>query len=71
MLIVFFVFNAPVNGAVSGWTSATLPGDWSGYRLRWEIGHAISALLAIVALCATIRAVFLATISTQSKLAGP
>src|SRR5579875_963085 len=43
MLATFFVFNKPVNVALNGWTAATLPPDWSGYRLRWEIGHAIAA----------------------------
>ncbi|HUD51394.1 DUF1772 domain-containing protein [Parvibaculum sp.] len=56
MLAVFFVFNAPVNAAFSGWTAATMPADWQGFRLRWEVGHALAALLSIVALLALIRA---------------
>ena len=49
MLAVFFIFNRPVNNAVNGWTLATLPADWSDYRLRWEIGHALAALLSVFA----------------------
>ena len=52
MLAVFFVFNAPVNDALAGWTPATLPPDWPDYRLRWEIGHALAAGLSIIALVA-------------------
>ncbi len=60
MIGVFFVFNAPVNAAVAGWTSATLPADWEEYRLQWEAGHALSALLSFVALFAVLRGCFAA-----------
>ena len=56
MLVVFFVFNNPVNIAFSSWTVATLPADWPDYRLRWEIGHALAAVLAVTALLALIAA---------------
>jgi hypothetical protein len=56
MLAIFFVFNAPVNEALNGWTAATLPADWPRYRLRWETGHAWAALLAIVGAVALVRA---------------
>jgi hypothetical protein len=49
---VFFAFNDPVNRAVALWTADTLPADWQDYRLRWEIGHALSAALSIMALSA-------------------
>ena len=35
MLACFFVFNAPVNDALNGWTAATLPQDWTVYRIRF------------------------------------
>jgi hypothetical protein len=44
MLVVFFIFNQPVNTVVAGWTPAASPADWSDYALRWEIGHALTAL---------------------------
>ncbi len=50
MLATFFVFNRPVNAALNGWTAATLPADWADYRITWEVGHALSALLSIVGL---------------------
>lgn len=56
MLASFFIFNAPVNSAFAGWTPATLPADWPDYRLRWELGHALSALFSIIAVLALWRA---------------
>jgi hypothetical protein len=58
MIVAFFVFNAPVNEAVRGWTPTMLPNDWPAYRLRWETGHALAAVLAVVGLVAMIRAYF-------------
>ena len=55
MIAVFFLFNAPVNEALDGWTAATLPTNWSTYRLRWEIGHAFAAVLAVIAFVALMR----------------
>jgi hypothetical protein len=46
-LIVFFALNAPVNAAFAGWTPETLPPDWAGFRIRWEIGHAIRFVLVL------------------------
>jgi hypothetical protein len=31
--------------ALSGWTPATLPADWTRFRDRWEFGHAVHAAL--------------------------
>jgi hypothetical protein len=55
MLAAFFVLNAPVNAAVSRWTTSTLPADWQMYRLRWEFGHAIAFVLGAIALAALLR----------------
>ena len=49
MLADFFIFNLPVNEALRAWTPRTLPADWSDYRLRWEIGHALTALFSVIA----------------------
>ena len=59
MLATFFLFNAPVNTAVNGWTAATLPANWEDYRLKWEAGHAIAALLSLIGLYASLRCVWL------------
>jgi hypothetical protein len=55
MIAVFFLFNNPVNHAVSTWTPGTLPSNWPIYRLRWEVGHALAAALAILGLVATAK----------------
>jgi hypothetical protein len=53
MLLCFFLLNDPVNQALKGWTPATLPSDWSHYRWKWEIGHALAAVFTILALTTT------------------
>ncbi len=53
MIAVFFLLNAPVNAAVAGLTQPTLPPDWPVLRARWEVGHAIAAVLALIGLSAT------------------
>jgi Domain of unknown function (DUF1772) len=58
MLAVFFLFNAPVNAAFAGWAAETLPAGWPGYRLQWELGHAIAFVLALTAFCTLLRAAF-------------
>jgi hypothetical protein len=63
MLLSFFLLNAPVNAAVNAWTPATLSADWAGYRWRWEIGHALSAVFALSGLAATGVAVLCGTSS--------
>jgi hypothetical protein len=59
MMAAFFLANDPVNKAVSHWRPETLPHDWQAYRLQWETGHAVAAVLSIIALGALIRAWFL------------
>jgi hypothetical protein len=54
MIVAFFFLNLPVNAAVESWTSTTLPSNWAAYRLRWEAGHGIAALLALISLTALI-----------------
>jgi Domain of unknown function (DUF1772) len=56
MIATYFVFNAPVNAAVRGWTPASLHNVWPTSRLRWELGHAIAAVLSVTGLVALIRA---------------
>lgn len=56
MLASFFIFNDPVNAALNNWTAASLPSGWSAYRMRWETGHAIAAVLSLIAFVAQLRA---------------
>ena len=55
MLADFFAFNRPVNEVLSSWTPATLPADWSNYRVRWEIGHALTDLFSVIAFATLIH----------------
>ena len=57
-LAVFLILNAPVNAAFASWTPATLPPDWPGYRLRWELGHAISFVLVLIAFLVLLHSKF-------------
>jgi hypothetical protein len=43
---------SPMNSLLNGWTSATLPPDWTACRDQWELGHAIHAALFGVAFLA-------------------
>ena len=54
-LAVYFTWVNPANLATDQWT--TIPADWETLRRHWEYGHAASAVLNIVALCAVSAAV--------------
>jgi len=56
MILYFFLFNDFVNRTLSKWTAATLPHDWTAYRLKWETGHALTALFSLVALAVLLQA---------------
>ncbi len=71
MPAVFFLFNAPVNAAFAGWTPETLPADWSDYRRQWELGHAIAFVLALIAFCTLLRAVFAEACARQGAIERP
>lgn len=55
-LLLWWVVVAPVNEWIAAATPATLPPDWTAWRLRWEAGHAIAAALIGVALVLLLRA---------------
>jgi hypothetical protein len=59
MIVTFFLFNDPVNAALNSWTPSSIPSDWTGYRLQGEIGHALAAILSIVAIITLVRAWFI------------
>jgi hypothetical protein len=56
MIATFFVLNDPVNAALATWTPAGIPPYWTSYRLQWEVGHALAAMLSCLALIALFRA---------------
>jgi hypothetical protein len=52
--VVFWTLTWPGNHATSNWTR--LPHEWQELRHRWELGHALSALLNVGALAALFTA---------------
>lgn len=46
--VVFWTLVFPGNQQTQNWT--TLPADWETLRARWEYGHALGAVLDLVAL---------------------
>jgi hypothetical protein len=49
MVLYFFLFNAPVNHVLASWTAATLPANWSQYRLKLETEHVLAAVFSLIA----------------------
>ncbi len=56
MIGYFFLFNDFVNNALNSWTAATMPANWTEYRLKWETGHGLAALFSLVAFVALLHA---------------
>jgi hypothetical protein len=54
-LVIYFTWVNPANLATDQWT--TIPTNWEALRRHWEYGHAASAVLNIIALCAITAAV--------------
>jgi hypothetical protein len=54
-LAIYFTWVNPANLATDQWT--TIPASWETLRRHWEYGHAASAVLNIIALCAVTAAV--------------
>jgi hypothetical protein len=56
MILYFFLFNDWVNHALIKWTAATLPRNWTEYRLKWETGYALAALFSVIAFVTLLHA---------------
>jgi hypothetical protein len=52
--VVFWTLVFPGNQHTQNWTVA--PANWDAFRMRWEIGHALSAVLNVAALVALLVA---------------
>lgn len=50
--ILFWIVIAPVNSEMAGWAGGNVPPDWSGWRLRWETGHLVNAVLQLTGFAA-------------------
>lgn len=53
--LVFWSLTFPVNKATKNWTDVT--SDWTALRRRWELSHALSAMLNLVAMVSATVAV--------------
>jgi hypothetical protein len=51
-LIAWAAIVSPMNTVLSSWTTESIPADWTRVRARWEIGHAIHAVLYAIAFIA-------------------
>ena len=54
-LAIFFSFTFPANQATNNWT--TVPADWQDLRWRWEMSHAVNAVITFIGFCAVTLAV--------------
>jgi hypothetical protein len=48
-LVIFFIWTFPANQVTENWT--VIPQGWEALRMRWEISHAVNAILTFLALC--------------------
>jgi hypothetical protein len=51
-LIELALVVAPMNTVLSAWTPESIPDHWTRVRNRWELGHAVQAVLYVVAFLA-------------------
>ncbi len=51
-VVVWVGFVAPINSVFATWTPDTVPADWTRWRDRWELCHAVIAALKLVAFAA-------------------
>jgi len=49
---VWIGFIAPINRIFAAWSASSLPADWSTYRDRWELWHAVIFALKLAAFSA-------------------
>lgn len=49
---IWIGFIAPINRVFATWTPGSLPADWTSYRDRWEMWHAVIASLKLAAFSA-------------------
>ena len=50
--VLFWAWIAPVNAEMAGWAGGNAPEDWAGWRLRWETGHLVNAVLQLTGFAA-------------------
>jgi hypothetical protein len=60
-IVAWALLVAPMNTALSAWTPASLPDDWTATRNQWEIGHAIHCGFFALAFCGLLLALLAET----------
>lgn len=55
--LVWWIWVAPVNAAMAGWTPDTMPPDWARYREQWEYAHSARAIILIAGFAALVASV--------------
>jgi hypothetical protein len=75
MLAVFAFGNNPLNQQITGWTPQTLPANWRATRDAWDRFHALSSVLAglalVTLLIAALRAIPTSPASPASSRVRP
>lgn len=50
--LLFWIVISPVNAEIATWAGGNVPEDWSRWRLRWELGHMVNAVLLLTGFAA-------------------
>lgn len=70
MLAVFTFGNNPLNQQIAAWTPQTLPANWPATRDAWDGFHALSSVLAGIALVTLLIAALRAIPTSPASLAS-
>ena len=54
--VIWIGFIAPINHVLATWTPESVPADWTLYRNRWEMWHAVIAALKLGAFASLVAA---------------
>lgn len=50
--LLFWIVIAPVNSEIATWAGGRIPEGWAAWRLRWETGHLVNAVLQLTGFAA-------------------
>ena len=70
-LVAWGLVVAPANTVINAWTATTLPPDWTAWRWRWELGHALHAVLLALAFTTLSASILAETPGTRARNAPP
>jgi len=66
-LAAWFALVAPMNAVFGAWTADAIPADWTRIRDRWEIGHAVHAVLFALGFTSLVVAILAETPDEASR----